>query len=332
MKRLLLVLLSLFAICQPIPLSAHALDPGYLNLAAMGEDRWRVTWRIPDVVGSPMPIEARLPETCSHAPPPEPIFDGRAWTTGWIATCRGGLAEGVIEIRGLDRTRTDTLVRYELEPGKSQVYRLTSEEAAFTVPSNPDPFGILSSYTALGVTHILEGFDHLLFVFALLLLIQSRSRLFWAITAFTLAHSITLGAATLGLLNLPSPPVEAVIALSIVFLAYELTFAPGDRDRVIQRFPWIVSFAFGLIHGLGFAGALREIGLPQDDIPLALFSFNIGVELGQLLFIAAVLATGFLAQRLFPHVQKQSAALTRVASYGTGSLAAFWVIERVASF
>jgi len=332
MRRLLLVLLSLFATCQPVLLSAHALDPGYLNLAAMGEDRWRVTWRIPDQGGRPMPIEALLPGTCSYEPPPAPVFDGRAWMSNWVATCRGGLTDGVIEIRGLDRTSTDTLVRYELEPGNSQVYRLTSEEVAFTVPSNPGLFSVLSSYIALGVTHILEGVDHLLFVFALLLLIRNRSRLFWAITAFTLAHSITLGAATLGLLNLPSPPVEAVIALSIVFLAYELNFAPKDRDQVTQRFPWIVSFAFGLVHGLGFAGALREIGLPEDDIPLALFSFNIGVELGQLLFIAAVLSIGFVAQRLFPRMQTHAAALTRVASYGIGSLAAFWVIERVASF
>jgi hydrogenase/urease accessory protein HupE len=332
MKKLLLMLLGLFATCQPGLLSAHALDPGYLNLDAMGKERWRVTWRIPDVSGRPMPIEARLPETCSHAPPPEPVFDGRAWMTNWVATCPGGLTDGLIEIRGLERTSTDALVRYELEPGKSQVYRLTSEDVAFTVPANPGAFGILTSYIALGVTHILEGVDHLLFVFALLLLIRSRSRLFWAITAFTLAHSITLGAATLGLLNLPSPPVEAVIALSIVFLAYELYLAPGDRDQVTQRFPWIVSFAFGLVHGLGFAGALREIGLPQDDIPLALLSFNIGVELGQILFIATVLTIGFAAQRLVPQIQNQAVALTREASYGTGSLAAFWVIERVASF
>ncbi len=332
MRRLLLVFLTILATCQPVLLSAHALDPGYLDLVALGENRWRVTWRMPNVSGRPMPIEARLPDTCSHEPPPPPVFDGRAWTTGWIATCPGGLTNGTIEIQGLDRTMTDTLVRYELEPGKTQVYRLTAEETAFTVPSDPGVLDILSSYISLGVTHILEGIDHLLFVFALLLLISGRARLFWAITAFTLAHSITLGAAALGWVNIPSPPVEAVIALSIVFLAYELTFAQTDRDPVTQRFPWIVSFAFGLIHGLGFAGALREIGLPEGDIPLALFSFNIGVELGQLLFIAAVVTIGITARHVFPKVQKQSSALTRMASYGIGSLAAYWVIERVASF
>jgi hydrogenase/urease accessory protein HupE len=155
-----------------------------------------------------------------------------------------------------------------------------------------------------------------------LLLIQSRSRLFWAITAFTLAHSITLGAATLGLLNLPSPPVEAVIALSIVFLAYELTFAPGDRDRVTQRFPWIVSFAFGLIHGLGFAGALREIGLPQDDIPLALFSFNIGVELAQI----TLLVCAFI---IFIPLRKWTKTVQTVRSLAVALAGLFWGYDRL---
>ncbi len=243
----------------PASLSAHALDPGYLDLVAMGEDRWRVTWRAPNVGGRPMPIEARLPEACSFDTPPPPVFDGRAWTTGWVAICPGGLEGGRIEIAGLENTSTDTLVRYELQPGETQVQRLTSAETGFTVPEDPGALDILSSYVALGVTHILEGVDHLLFVFALLLLIRDRGRLLWAITAFTVAHSITLAAASFGWLNIPPPPVEAVIALSIVFLAYELSLPPEARDPVADRFPWVVSFAFGLIHGSGVRrGAARD--------------------------------------------------------------------------
>jgi hydrogenase/urease accessory protein HupE len=332
MSRLLPVLFTILAICLPGVSSAHALDPGYLELASLGQERWRVTWRAPDVSGKPMSIEARLPENCSHEPPPSPSFDGRAWTKAWVATCPGGLEGGVIEILGLDQTRTETLVRYELEPGQTQVHRLTSTETAFTVPKDPGILDILSSYIALGVTHILEGLDHLLFVFALLLLIRDRGRLFWAITAFTVAHSITLAAATLGWLNIPPPPVEAVIALSIVFLAYELSLPPEARDPLAVQFPWMVSFAFGLIHGLGFAGALREIGLPEGDIPLALFAFNIGVELGQILFIVLVLAIGFTIKRIYPALRKSADQLERVTSYGIGSLAAFWVIDRIAGF
>ncbi len=332
MRRLLFALLAVACACLPASLSAHALDPGYLDLVSIGQDRWRVTWRAPDVSGRPMPIEARLPENCSPGAPPPPVFDGRAWTTGWVTTCPGGLVGGLIEIVGLDRTSTDTLLRYELQPGQTQVHRLTSANTAFAVPEDPGVADILLSYIGLGVTHILEGADHLLFVFALLLIIRDRGRLLLAITAFTVAHSITLAAASLGWLTVPPPPVEAVIALSIVFLAYELSLPPEARDPVAERFPWVVSFAFGLIHGLGFAGALREIGLPEGDIPLALFSFNIGVELGQILFIVLVLTIGAASRRFYPEIKTRAGSLTRVASYGIGSLGAFWVIDRIAGF
>jgi hydrogenase/urease accessory protein HupE len=332
MKRLLLALLFLLGAHFPSISNAHALDPGYLNLASLGGELWRITWRKPDVGSQPMAIEARLPANCMYDPPPSPTFDGRAWTTVWIANCPGGLRGGEIEITGLDQTRTETLVRYELEPGKTQVHRLTSTEIAFTVPEEPGVSDILSSYVALGVTHILEGLDHLLFVFALLLLIRQYARLFWAVTAFTLAHSITLVASTLGWLNVPSPPVEAVIALSIVFLAYELSLTPEARDPLATRAPWIVSFTFGLVHGLGFAGALREIGLPEGDIPLALFAFNIGVEIGQILFIVVVLAAGYSIRLAYPAIKNRATDFQRWTSYAIGSVAAFWVIERVAGF
>ncbi|MFK7880935.1 HupE/UreJ family protein [Roseobacter sp.] len=332
MKRYALILIMVIVNWLPVSVSAHGLDPGFLDLVSIGNDSWRVTWRAPDVNGQPMTIEAQLPRNCVHPALATPRFDGRAWTTKWVTNCPGGLRGGVIEILGLDRTSTDTLVRYELAPGQTQVHRLTSSNTSFTVPEDPGKIEILTSYVALGVTHILEGVDHLLFVLALVLLIRDRMRMLWAITAFTVAHSITLAAASFGWLNLPPPPVEAIIALSIVFLAYELSLPVADRDPVSERFPWIVSFGFGLVHGLGFAGALEEIGLPTGDIPLALFAFNIGVELGQLLFIAFVLTLGFALRWLYPQLQHKAGSLARFASYGIGSLAAFWVIERVAGF
>jgi hydrogenase/urease accessory protein HupE len=331
MIRLCLLLLVFFAAWPARDAQAHALDPGYLELVPLGEDSWRVTWRIPDIGGRPMPIEAELPVGCSGRMPP-PVFDGRAWSTAWVVKCRDGLIGGTVAIAGLERTRTDALVRYELTPGKTQVRRLTAAETSFDVPPEAGPADIFAGYVALGVSHILEGIDHLLFVFALLLLVRGRTRLFWAITAFTVAHSITLAAASLGAVDLPSPPVEAVIALSIVFLAYELTLRPEKRDRVTERYPWIVAFAFGLIHGLGFAGALREIGLPHGDIPLALFSFNVGVELGQILFVAFVVAIWLASVRLYPGLRNKASYLVRMSSYLIGSLAAFWVIQRIAAF
>ncbi|MFV0409518.1 MAG: HupE/UreJ family protein [Paracoccus sp. (in: a-proteobacteria)] len=332
MRSLAGLLLLLMAILQPLPGSAHALDPGYLELTALDNDRWRVTWRMPDVSGQPMPILPRLPENCTSDPLPPPGFDGRGWSVAYVATCPGGLAGGEIRITGLDQTRTDTLVRYQTASGQAATQRLTAGSPGFVVPENVGRAEVFSSYVALGVTHILEGLDHLLFVLTLLLLVREPRRLFWAVTAFTLAHSITLVAATMGWFTLPPAPVEAVIALSIVFLARELALPPERRDPVAKRFPALIAFGFGLIHGLGFAGALIEIGLPQDDIPLALLSFNIGVEIGQLLFIGFVLTITILLRRLIPVLARARAGLTRITSYGIGSIAAFWVIQRLSGF
>ncbi|MBY6006138.1 HupE/UreJ family protein [Salipiger bermudensis] len=331
MIRLLFALLTALTLLPGLA-QAHALDPGYLELTPLSEDSWRVTWRAPDVSGHPMPLTVRLPESCSGAPAAAPVFDGRAWVSGWIASCPEGLAGGTIRIEGLEATATDTLVRYELTPGQTRMQRLTAAATAFEVPAQAGTVEILASYVSLGFSHILEGLDHLLFVFAMLLLVPTYKRLFWAVTAFTLAHSLTLAASSLGLLRIPSPPVEAVIALSIVFLAYELCLPAERRDPLTMRAPWLVSFTFGLIHGLGFAGALREIGLPEGDIPLALFSFNLGVELGQLFFIAIVLLVGAVLRLILPLLARHAERFRRGAGYAIGSISAFWLIERIAGF
>ena len=183
-----------------------------------------------------------------------------------------------------------------------------------------------------GVEHILFGLDHLLFVLALILLAPSRRVLLWTITAFTLAHSVTLALATLGVVRVPGPPVEAMIALSILLLAGEIAHLERGRPSLTARWPWLVAFSFGLLHGFGFAGALTAVGLPQGDIPLALFAFNAGVELGQLVFIAAVLGALGLVRRIELSPVADRRAL-RTATYAIwGTLAAFWFFERLAGF
>jgi hydrogenase/urease accessory protein HupE len=222
------------------------------------------------------------------------------------------------------------LLRVAYLDGSASNRRLTPEAATVTIPSRPSALEVVRTYLVLGVEHILLGIDHLLFVLALLLLVRGIGRLVATVTAFTVAHSITLGAATLGFVHVPSAPVEAVIALSILFLASELarrSVGPGAAAgaNLTTRFPWVVAFAFGLLHGFGFAGALSEIGMPQEAVPLALLFFNVGVELGQLLFIAAVF--GFAAIVRWSAVRVPLVWQPAVA-YGVGSVAAFWVVER----
>jgi len=332
--RLFVLVLTLI-LAFPSQSAGHALEPGYLEITKVAGDSYRVYWRKPDVSGAPMNIDAYLPGACRPASGPAPVFDGQAWGSAWITTCPQGLANGRIGVDGLEAQQTDVLVRYRVEEDRTQSWRLTPDASSFVVPDDPGAYDVFLVYVPLGIEHILEGVDHLLFVFALLLLISDRWKLVGAITAFTVAHSITMTVATLSWVTLPGPPVEAVIALSIMFLASELAQQDGTNKRLSELYPWTVSFSFGLLHGFGFAGALKEIGLPQADIPLALLSFNIGVEVGQLLFIGAVLTTGFLLKQLAPAFR----ALFRLGTparmlgiYVLGSISAFWFVERLAAF
>ncbi len=335
MTRLIALLGFLLLLAGPV--APHALQPGFLDLKALGGDAWRVYWKVPTAGGGALPIDALLPETCAPRRAEEGLrFDGAAFVAEWVATCPGGLEGGEVRIEGLERTETDVLVRYELAPGQVESQRLTAATTAFIAPAPQGRLGVLSTYFALGVDHILRGIDHLMFVFALILLIRDRRRLVWAVTAFTAAHSLSLAAAALGWIVVPAPPVEAVVALSIMFLAAELLRPAGSPAGLTARYPWVVAFAFGLLHGLGFARALLEVGLPEGEVPLALFAFNLGVEAGQLMFIAMVLVLGALLGRLYPLLV---AAVTRLGgrglgavSYAMGGLAAVWFVQRLAVF
>lgn len=334
LARLIIGLMMLFS--TAVSANAHALEPGYLDLRQLTEENWQVFWRKPDVQGAPMAIEARLPQGCMPDRGSAPTFDGAAWVSGWVADCSVSLVGREIAIDGLSAQRTDVLLRLHALGQPPTTVRLTPDASAHFVLAEPTIGEVFLSYLVLGFEHILEGLDHLLFVLALIILIQDTWRLVTAITAFTIAHSITLALAALGHLSVPGPPVEAVIALSIIFLAVEILKYESDQIRLSERFPWIVSFSFGLLHGLGFAGALTEIGLPQGDIPAALLAFNLGVEAGQLFFIGAVLLLFWLARIVFPNpvqsFRKTRSSMSSMAGYGIGSLATFWLVQRVAGF
>ncbi|NIZ60290.1 hypothetical protein DL239_04810 [Sedimentitalea sp. CY04] len=335
MLRLLALIAALISL-GTTHVHAHALEPGYLEIQALTGETHSLFWRKPDVKGKPMAMDVLLPDNCDLRSPPVPRHDGAAWVSRWTAQCTGGLIGQQILIDGLERTNTDVLVRYQGVDGGSFTTRQTPDQPGFALPENPGALRVLLDYILLGADHILEGFDHLLFVFALLLLIRDKWRLVGAITAFTVAHSITLAAASMGWLTVPGPPVEAVIALSIVFLAVELAKRRDGAMRLSERWPWLVSFSFGLLHGLGFAGALRDIGLPESDLLMALLGFNIGVEIGQLAFVAVVLTIATLAAKLAPaietHLRRSDGPINTALAYSIGGIAAYWVVERISGF
>ncbi len=323
------------AVLLVAPAYAHRLSPAFFGLTETGPDVYDVQWKVSISGGLAAALEPKVPEGCALTEEVRTYVvndDVRFQHT--TMSCPGGVGGRVFAMDGLSQTQTDVLLRVDYLDGTSSNERLTPSSASVVIPKRPSSLEVIRTYTVLGVEHILLGIDHLLFVLALLLLVRGVGRLVATVTAFTVAHSITLGAATLGFVHVPSAPVEAVIALSILFLASELArrrlapasaAAQGDAADLTARFPWIVAFSFGLLHGFGFAGALSEVGMPAQAVPLALLFFNVGVEIGQLSFIAAVLAMGWLIR---------SAAVRapdwwpRAAAYGIGSVAAFWVVQR----
>jgi hydrogenase/urease accessory protein HupE len=305
------------------PGAAHELRPGYLAITG-GGGRYDAAFRVPTREGRSLALRAVLPEECRDLGPRSVTAAPGAVDVRWSFACAGDLAGREIRIDGLEATLTDVLVRIERPDGTAQVARLLPRAPRLRVEAAPGALDVARTYLALGAEHVLGGADHLLFVAALLWLVRGGRRLVATISAFTVAHTLTLGAAALGSVRVAPQPVEAAIALSVAFLAREMATA----GRGGMRAPWIVAFVFGLLHGLGFAGALREVGLPEHAIPLALLSFNAGVELGQLLFAAAVAAPAVAALSLLP-ARRWRAALP---AYGIGAIAAYWTIARAAAF
>ena len=308
---------------------AHEMRPGYLEIKEITQTSYSVLWKVPVRGDMRLSLDPHFPDTCSDMIPPSARSAGGALITRWAIRCDTSLADQHIIIKGLENTLTDVLARVQHLDGAVQTTRITPDQPSFKITESPGKLELIGTYLWLGVDHILLGVDHLLFVFALLLIVSGMRRLVWTITAFTLAHSITLAGATLGYIYVPQQPVEAIIALSILFLATEIVHSRRGRPGYAERWPWLVAFIFGLLHGFGFAGALAETGLPEHAIPFALVFFNIGVELGQLAFVAIVLTSGWLIHRIkvFPLRPAEMAA-----SYGIGGVAAYWLIERVAGY
>ncbi len=319
---LVLLLLPRFA-------SAHEVRPAYLELRQTEATTYDAKWKVPGRGDLRLGVYVELPSGCTNLSEPRATMVNNAFREQWTVQC-DGLTGGTIHIAGLSATMIDVLVRIERLDGTTQIARLTPTSTSFVVPASPDALAVARTYLVLGGEHILSGIDHLLFVLALLLVVGRRWRLlFKTITAFTVAHSITLGLATLGFVHVPAAPVEAVIALSIMFVAAEILHTRAGRPGITAHAPWLVAFTFGLLHGFGFAGALTEVGLPQGDIPLALLLFNVGVELGQLLFVAVAVGCMAALRRLRPTWPRWTEVIT---PYAIGSLAMFWVIQRLAAF
>jgi hydrogenase/urease accessory protein HupE len=308
-----------------LPAEAHDLSTAYLEVTAQDDTTYDVTWR----TSKKRSLDPIFPAFCQMVGKRKGRQTSRdEMTYDWVIKAEKSLIGERITIKGLENSILNTLVRIELPDGGAVRFRLTPAKPSGIVPAKPSVFSVIQTYTGLGIEHILGGIDHLLFVLALLLIIEGVGKLLKAITSFTVAHSITLAMASLGFVNLPSPPVEAIIALSIVFVASEILHHAHREPGLAERSPWMVAAAFGLLHGFGFAGALKELGLPEGDIPVALFTFNVGVELGQLAFVSVVLAIGWGVARFFrwPAWSKPAAA------YGIGAMAAYWVIDRMTGF
>ena len=332
----------LFAVLAALlaqPTLSDELRPGYLEMRQTSPGAYNLLFKIP-ARGEDLrlAIYVGLPEGAQDITPPRASFSDGAYVERRSIRRDGGLIGKTVSIEGLSATSTDVLVRIESLEGAIQTERLSPTRTSFIIQAVPGSGEVAATYLWLGVEHILFGFDHLLFVLALVILVRDWRRVLLTVTAFTLAHSLTLAAATLGFVSVPGPPIEAAIALSIVLVAVEILNDRRGTPSLTARWPWLVAFGFGLLHGFGFAGALAEVGLPHQAIPIALLFFNVGVEIGQLAFVGAVLMAGWIfrraaAVRFEPALVQQAVnRLDVIVVYAIGGIAAYWLIERTSAF
>lgn len=311
------------------PAAAHEVRPAFLQITELEPDRFEVVWKQPVMTNRRLPIDPVLPDGCRAVSRSVPENSGTALIERWQSEC--GMRSGRLAISGLSATLTDALVRIIYLNGDVTSTVLNASRPSLEL-SDSTPGA--AAYFLLGVKHLLLGIDHILFVAGLVLFIRVPWMLLKTVTAFTVAHSITLALSVLGLVTLPQGPVEAVIALSILFLARELMVPEVERSRITRAAPWLMAFSFGLLHGFGFAGALTSIGLPRDQLATSLLLFNVGIEAGQLGIITLILAGGWLAGRLPEISVLQRPYMHRpLPEWGftvvMGSAAGFWTVSRV---
>lgn len=310
---------------------AHEARPAYMQVTEIAPQRYEILWRTPVLSGMRLPVVLRFPENTRNVTEPVVRELSDSLVERRVIEASGSLTGTRIDMVGLQATITDVLVRVQMLDGTYSTTLVRPSNPWIEIATSRSSLQVATAYLMHGIEHILFGYDHLLFVLALILIVRRGRVLLITVTAFTVAHSITLSLATLGLVHVPGPPVEATIALSILLLACEIIRSDRGQASLTAQWPWLVAFSFGLLHGFGFASALTEIGLPQGDIPLALFAFNVGVEAGQLIFIAAVLGALRCAQWItFPALVERHAR--SVATYAIGIMAAYWFIERLAAF
>jgi hydrogenase/urease accessory protein HupE len=326
LKRLSLFLS--FLVLAISGLHAHEMRPALLQIRQLTTTTYEITWKIPRRDNLVIRLQPEFPAWFSV----QQNGDAREAGDGalYLFQARSGkdIHRMPIRIKGIEESLVDVLVYIQLLQGERFSLMIQPSKPVVIVPDKESLFTTARAYLALGIEHILFGPDHLLFVLALLLIVSGVRRIVWTITAFTIAHSLTLSLSVLGFIGLPGPPVEACIALSIMFLAWELLKQYQGMRVISAEKPWLVSFSFGLLHGMGFASALHEVGLPQTQVPAALAFFNVGVELGQLAFVFVVLLILRLSRKLLP----DSGWWRKIPAYAIGSMAAFWLIERVVGF
>ncbi len=320
--------LTFLAVLFSVASFAHEVRPAFFSIIQVSDSTYKLVWKLPAQGDATPKIYPTLPQNWSIDDQQTMILPGSLKRI-YSITVDKGIEGASILFDGQEKTLIDILVSVKLLNGVEYTQMVKPAEPIYQIPSEPGMFDVIRTYGILGIEHILFGIDHLLFVLALLLIAKGLKKLLFTITAFTIAHSITLTMAALGVVGLPGPPVEAVIALSIVFLAVELVHSFQGKRGYTFRYPWVVAFIFGLLHGFGFAGALAEIGLPQNEIVAALFFFNVGVEAGQIMFVLVVIFMMWWLRKIhLPYHEK----LRWIMPYVIGSIASFWLIERVVGF
>ncbi|WP_027133171.1 HupE/UreJ family protein [Geminicoccus roseus] len=325
--RLALVLLAWLVLAWSGPAGAHPMGPSLLEIVELSPGQAEMRWKTPLTRVPGEELRPVLPGHCAVAQDFGLQVDGGAILQRAEIACREPLEGSLVEVTGIGASKASVVLRVALADGQVLGTVLTPDRPAYVVPAQATALAVAASYLLFGFDHILGGLDHLLFVLGLMLMARSGRQLVATVTAFTLGHSVTLSLAVLGVIGFQPAPIEALIALSIVFLAVELSRDRSQPATLMHRFPWALAFLFGLLHGLGFAGALAEIGLPPEEVPLALFAFNLGIEAGQLLFCGVLLVAYLGARRLLRFADP--AWGRTAAAYGIGSMAMFWLIQRV---
>lgn len=325
LQRILIPILFIFV---SVNSWAHEIRPAYLQIIQTSKTTYEVFWKVPSMGDAVPKIHPVFPPffTVEELKSPNQISGSVIYS--YKISSEKTLEGKILTIDGLNKTLIDALVTITYLNGEKVTLMLQPDKDSSIIPGETSTSDVIKTYSKLGIEHILLGIDHLLFVLALIIITRGKWKIIKTITAFTIAHSITLSLAALGYVNFPTPPVEAVIALSIVFLAVEIIKNQNGQETLTGKKPWLVAFTFGLLHGFGFAGALANIGLPQQDIPWALAFFNVGVEIGQIAFVLVVL----IFIKLLSFKKEWPLVIKKIPAYFIGSIAIFWMIERVIGF